>query len=60
MLYCCQVEEKANLGITAVNLTKIRLNKKTAAEVARGKYSFIYVVSDNYRSFIAIVLTVGF
>ncbi|OAV93795.1 hypothetical protein PTTG_27159 [Puccinia triticina 1-1 BBBD Race 1] len=40
-----QVEEKKNLGISAINLTKMNLNKRVEKEILKGDYSFIYLKS---------------
>ncbi|OAV93804.1 hypothetical protein PTTG_08326 [Puccinia triticina 1-1 BBBD Race 1] len=38
-----QVQEKKNLVISAINLTKMNLNEAVEGEILKGKYSFIYL-----------------
>jgi superfamily II DNA helicase RecQ len=38
-----QVYEKEQAGYTAINLNKLNFNKKTAEEISKGRYQFVYM-----------------
>ncbi|KNE98996.1 hypothetical protein PSTG_07647 [Puccinia striiformis f. sp. tritici PST-78] len=43
-----QVLEKELAGFTAINLTKLNFNKKTAADITKGVYQFAYLSPEIY------------
>ncbi|KAH9471514.1 hypothetical protein Pst134EA_005409 [Puccinia striiformis f. sp. tritici] len=43
-----QVLEKELAGFTAINLTKLNFNKKTAADITKGVYQFVYLSPEIY------------
>ncbi|KAI7951809.1 hypothetical protein MJO28_007493 [Puccinia striiformis f. sp. tritici] len=43
-----QVLKKELAGFTAINLTKLNSNKKTAADITKGVYQFVYLSPEIY------------
>ncbi|KNF02631.1 hypothetical protein PSTG_04227 [Puccinia striiformis f. sp. tritici PST-78] len=43
-----QVLKKQQAGFTAINLSKLNFNKKTAADIAKGVYQFFYLSPKIY------------
>ncbi|EHS63911.1 uncharacterized protein PGTG_20892 [Puccinia graminis f. sp. tritici CRL 75-36-700-3] len=43
-----QVYEKEQAGFTAINLTKLNFNQKTAIDIANGVYNFVYMSPETF------------